>query len=203
MKIISENNPNAIDLACENLRAGKVISFACDTVYGLAVDATNFKAVENLYKIKNREKNKPIAIFLKDLKSAEKIFHFDETAKRITEKYLLESLTVVLKTKEEAISLLASNLNQNKNDFLGFRIVNYKFVQNLLEKFDGILAVTSANPANQPAAISAGEVEKYFDNIDNLSLLVDGGECAKKIASTVIKIHNNQIEILRQGSVIL
>jgi L-threonylcarbamoyladenylate synthase len=187
-----------IDLANNHLRAGKIISFATDTVYGLAVDASNFSAVEDLYKIKNREKNKPIAIFLKNLEEAKKIFYFDETAEKISAKFLPGSLTLVLKTRPQATSLLASNLNQNDDGFLGFRILDQKFTQDLLEKFGGIIAVTSANPAGEKPAINSAEVKKYFGN---LALLIDGGICEKKIASTVVKISNNKIEILRQGSV--
>jgi len=198
MQIIKESDHNALELACDFLRAGKIISFACDTVYGIAVDAGNFKAVENLYKLKNRAKNKPIAIFLKDLEVAKKIFSFDKTSTEIAEKYLPGSLTLVLKTNVEALSNLASNLNQNDDGFLGFRITNYKFVQDLLEKFGGIIAVTSANLTNEKPAINAAEVEKYFND---LNLLIDGGTCEKKVASTVAKISNNQIQILRQGPI--
>jgi L-threonylcarbamoyladenylate synthase len=187
-----------INLANNSLRAGKIISFATDTVYGLAVDASNFNAVEDLYKIKNRKKDKPIAIFLKNLEEARKLFYFDETAKKISKNFLPGSLTLVLKTKPQAASLLASNLNQNSDGFLGFRILDQKFTQDLLEKFGGIIAVTSANPAGKKPAINSAEVEKYFSN---LGLIINGGTCEKKIASTVVKISNNKIEILRQGSV--
>lgn len=186
------------NLANNSLRAGKIISFATDTVYGLAVDASNFNAVEDLYKIKNREKNKPIAIFLKNLEEAKKLFYFDEAAERISKKFLPGSLTLVLKTRPKAASLLASNLNQNNDGFLGFRILDQKFTQDLLEKFGGIIAVTSANPAGKKPSINSSEVKKYFGDID---LVIDGGTCEKKIASTVVKIFNNKIEILRQGSV--
>ena len=77
MQIISAQDSNAAVLAASFLREGKTISFATDTVYGIAVDASNSKAIAALYQIKNRNKNKPIAIFLPNLKVAEKIFLFD------------------------------------------------------------------------------------------------------------------------------
>ncbi len=196
MLTIKESDTNALELACESLRLGKIISFTADTVYGLAVDASNFKAVEALFALKKRDPKKPIAIFVKDLASAKKIFSFDEVAEKFAERFGSKSLTLILETKPEGSALLASNLNQNDEKFLGFRIVNRDFIKNLLEKFGGILAVTSANPSNEKAAITALEVEKYFAK-SNLDLLVDGGKSEREIASAVIKIVSGKIQIIR------
>jgi L-threonylcarbamoyladenylate synthase len=196
MKVISEKDLDAVSIACEFLRAGKVISFATDTIYGIAVDASNFKAVEALYKIKKRDEKKPIAIFVKDLKAAKKIFYFDNLAKKISEKYFPGALTLVLKTKIKSASILAKNLNYNADGFLGFRIVDSNFIEKLLEKFDGALAVTSANLSGQKAATSATEIVK---NLTKLDLLISG-KVSKKTPSTVLKISNKKITILRQGA---
>jgi L-threonylcarbamoyladenylate synthase len=199
VKIINASEKNSIELACEFLKAGKIISFATDTVYGLAVDAANDKAVENLFKIKNRDEKKPIAIFVKDLATAKKIFIFDELSKKIAKKFLPGSLTLVLKTNSQNSQKLSSHLNQNNDNFLGFRIVDNQFVKNLLQKFGGILAVTSANPSNQKPAISADEVAKYFTK-SNLDLLIDSGKSKWQEPSTVAKIADGEITILRQGT---
>ncbi len=196
MLIIKESDTTALELACESLRLGKIVSFTADTVYGLAVDASNSKAVEALFALKKRDPKKPIAIFVKDLASAKKIFSFDEVAEKFAEKFASESLTLILETKPESSALLAPNLNQNDEKFLGFRIVNRDFIKNLLEKFGGILAVTSANPSNEKAAITALEVENYFTK-SNLDLLVDGGKSEREIASAVIKIVSGKIQIIR------
>ena len=66
------------------------------------------------------------------------------------------------------------------------------------QKFDGILAVTSANKSNHEASISADEVKKYFTN-SKLALLIDGGISKEKTPSTVVKIFDKKITILRQG----
>ena len=94
---------------------------------------------------------------------------------------------------------LAPNLNEN-DEFLGFRIVETNFLQELFKNFSGILAVTSANISGQQAAISAEEVKKYF-NFSTIDLLIDGGVCQKKIPSTVVKISDEKITILREGSI--
>lgn len=199
MQVIKEEQNDAVELAVKSLRAGKVISFATDTVYGIAADASNEAAVEGLYELKKRDKKNPIAIFVKDLASAKKIFYFDSLAQEIAEKFLPGKLTMVLKTNSESASLLAPNLNQNDDGFLGFRIVDKKFIAELLEKFNGILAVTSANLSSQKPSLDALQVTEYFSN-SKLDLLIDGGLSKQKTASTVIKIYDKKMQILRQGS---
>lgn len=199
MLVVNQTEPNAVDLACEFLQQGKIISFPTDTVYAFAVDASNFKAVEALYRIKNRSEKKPIAIFVKDLTSAKKIFHFDEKSEEIATKFFPGALTMILETRPESSKILASNLNQNADNSLGFRIVDSFFVRELFKKFCGILAVTSANISGENAARNAAEIKNNFAKIN---LLIDGGESIQA-ASTVVKITNNQIKVLRQGPIIL
>jgi tRNA A37 threonylcarbamoyladenosine synthetase subunit TsaC/SUA5/YrdC len=95
----------------------------------------------------------------------------------------------VLKTKENVKNILAENLNQNDDRFLGFRLVEKKFIKNLLQKFDGILAVTSANKSNHEASISADEVKKYFTN-SKLALLIDGviSICTPTFSSCLVEV---------------
>lgn len=200
MKIIHEENPQALELAVAALRSGKIISFSCDTVYGIAADACNSKAVDGLYKLKNRDQKKPIAIFLQSLDEAKRLFYFDKNSEKLAEQFLPGALTLVLKTRPEAANILASNLNQNGDNFLGFRIIDLPFVKNLLAKFGGVLAVTSANLSNEEAAISADEVKKNLSNSD-LELLIDGGISQQKISSTVVKVDDGKVSILRHGAV--
>ncbi len=199
MKIISENNPNVVNLACEALKNGEVIAFATDTVYGIACDAANSNAVKKLYGIKKRDEKKPIAIFVKNLAMAEEIFLFDELSKKIAQNFLPGSITLVLQKKIDSSIKLAGNLNP-QDDSLGFRIVDRKFIAELMSNFAGVLAVSSANLSNQNPALTAKDVEKYFLN-STLKLIVDGN-CKKNAeVSTVIKIVNKKIEILRFGAI--
>ena len=199
MLVIDEKKSNAVAVAIDFLQKGKVISFATDTVYGVAVDATNPKAVEGLYKLKKRDKNKPIAIFLKNLESAKKLFIFNDLAREVVEKYMPGDITVILKTTNYAKKILAKNLNNNDNNFIGFRIIDSYFVQKLFEKYNGILAVSSANEASQNPCISASLVKK---NLKNLDLLI-AGKKTSKISSTIVKIVDDELILIRQGKLIL
>lgn len=194
--ILSEKNPHSVEKIIALLKQGEVIAFPVDTIYGVAVDATNCAAVEKLYQLKKRDEKKPIAIFLPNIKAAQEIFTFDKTTKNIVEKYLPGALTVVAKVNENAKKILAKNLNKNDDNFLGFRIVDSFFVQNLFKKFDGILAVSSANISALQPAQSADEIAQYFPEL----ALIISGEIKYKRASTVIKITDNKIELIRPGA---
>ena len=75
-----------------------------------------------------------------------------------------------------------------------------EFITKLMNKFEGNLAVTSANISKQKSSTTNEEVKNYFKN-SNLDLLIEGKEPEHKIASTVIKIENGKPEILRQGAI--
>ena len=195
MQIINELDKGSAKLASQFLKDGKIIAFATDTIYGIAVDASNDKAVEKLYQVKRRNKNKPIAIFLPDLKAAKEIFIFDDLAKNIAKKFMPGALTLVLETKVEAKKILSNNLNLNNDNFIGFRIIDKKFTQNLFEEFNGILAVSSANLSGNLPLDDAIEIQNQINEID----LIISGETNLKIASTVAKICKGEINILRQG----
>jgi L-threonylcarbamoyladenylate synthase len=193
--IISANDKMAAQKAVEIIKNDGVIAFATDTIYGLAANASSEKAVAKLYNLKKRDEKKPIAIFLPDLNHAKEIFLFDDLSKKLAEKYLPGALTLVLKINKNS-QILAKNLNQNNDEFLGFRIVENLFIKNFFSLFNGYLAVTSANISGENPALNALEVQKYFPNLD---LIIDD-KIKFKIPSTVVKIFENKAEILRRGA---
>ena len=197
MLIIDQYHQDAISLAIEKLKNGKVIAIPTDTVYGLAVDAKNFDAVENLYRLKKREKNKPLAIFLKNLEQIKKLFIVEDITKKLIEKYVPGKLTIVAKIKDKTDIKLAKNLNEIDDDFLGFRVVDSFFIKKLFNEFDIILAVTSANISGNKVANSPSEIIKIFPQIE----LIISGDLLENSASTVVKINNSQLEIIRNGAI--
>lgn len=198
MKRILESDKNAVKEAADQLKSAKVISFATDTVYGFAVDASSKNSVDELYKLKKRDKKKPIAIFLSKKEDAKKYFEISEKEEKIIENFMPGAITLVVKKRSD-VKNLAQNLNLN-DDYIGFRIVKSDFLEKLLAEFGGALAVTSANISGANSTISADEVFAGFSENKDL-LLIDGGICKEKIPSTVVKIENNSVIILREGAV--
>lgn len=205
MLILSQTNIEAVSKAIEFLQNGQVIAIPTDTVYGFAVDASNQKALENLYRLKKRDKNKPIAIFLKNINEIKKLFIIEKITAKLIENFLPGKLTIVAKLKDNPQINLAKNLNENDHDFLGFRVVDSFFVKELFKKFNGVLAVTSANLSGNEVLNSASEIKKNFPQLD-LIIAADIAENifkddAKSSPSTVVKVDDSQLTIIRQGIV--
>lgn len=197
--ILLEKSKKAILEAVRILKSGGVIAFPTDTVYGLGCDASNDLAVQKLYELKKRVQSKPIAIFLPDLEKAKNIVKFDRKSLIIASKFFPGALTLILSKKEDESKELkiSSFLNQN-NSQIGIRIPAHDFSLKLLENFGGVLAVTSANLSNAAVAVNSAQIKQYF--FDKIDLIIDGGSCQGEI-STVVRIANDEVEIVRQGAI--
>ena len=199
MEIINESDLNALEKAKSVILGGGVICFKSDTVYGFACDARNDGAVAKIYKLKNRSVKKPIAIFVNDMLMAKKIFAFNKDSSDFCSNYMPGAVTLVAKIKENSDITLAKNLNLESN-FIGFRIIEGKFVNDLISSLDFPLAVTSANISDSKELLSKDEVVNAFTKVKyNNFLLIDGGKSSPIGVSTVVKIDDEGVKILRQG----
>ena len=185
--------------AAQLIKNKELIAIATDTVYGIAVDAYSEEAVNKIYQIKNRDNKKPIAIFLSSLNQAEELFSFDDFSYKIAKELLPGKFTLVMKLKDTRQFLLAKNLNSNNDSFIGFRFVENNFINDLISKLGNPIAVTSANKSGQTAANSCQKVCEYFTSKE-LSAIFQNDSLTSNDPSTVIKISNQTIELIRQGS---
>lgn len=192
---ICEDNDSA-DNFVRKIAQGGVVCFKSDTVYALACDASNDDAVKSLYKIKSRDYSKPIAIYVKDIVMAELIFDFDETLKTFCQNYLPGFVTIVAKKRSDEKFLISKELNLESNH-IGFRIINSDLVSDVMDRFNGPIAVTSANLSGYENVTNPDEIEKQFNDID--LLLIDSGLTESDMASTVVHYENKNFKILRQG----
>ncbi len=189
---------NSVETATKALFENQVICFATETVYALACNAQSDLAVSRLYEIKKRNPNKPLGIFVKNLTLAEEFLNFNQVERKIAKNFMPGMITLVLERKKIANqNITISSLINNQEDNLGLRIPNHDFCLKLLESFNGVVAATSANISQEKPATSFIQAKNYFK--DQINLIIDGGECKNKIASTVLRVKNNQIIILREG----
>jgi len=199
MKKIKESDENAIPATAQHLNEGGIIIFKSDTVFALAVDAKNEEAVDSLYKIKQRGKNKPFAIMVKNLEKAEEMFVFNKIATKLANKFFPGKLTMILPKKKNCTQI-AKNVNDNDKS-IGFRIIKNDFIEKLFEEFDGNLVATSANITNQKTANSLEEINSYFGNNDSNILLITNDKDSNTESSTVIKVIDNRVAIIREGAI--
>lgn len=172
------------------IRAGEVIIIPTDTVYGLVCDASNEKAVEKIFRIKNRDKNNPLPIFVKDIGMAKSFAYVSNEQEKVIEKSWPGAVTFVLKAKPGLSPVVY------KNDTIALRAPNYDLIQQILKEFKKPLAQTSANISGQPASTKVKEVLKNFSEKD--VLIIDEGDLPDNRPSTIIDLTSNSINILRK-----
>ena len=100
---IKKESKKIISLATEYLKQGKLVAVMTETVYGIAVDASNPKAIKKLYKVKNRPDINPLIIHISSLEMAEKIVYFNKEAKILASVFWPGPLTIILKKKNQNI----------------------------------------------------------------------------------------------------
>lgn len=176
---------------------GKVVAIRTDTVYGLICNANDIVAVEKIYQIKNRERKKPLALFIKNSDEIEKyVDHKCLTSElqNLLKKYWPGALTVILNKKNEKYDYLLNG--QSK---IGIRVPNDDILLAILDNVDFPLAETSCNISGEKEYESADVIKEKIGN--KVDLIVDGGVIKENTPSTVIEIDDGIINILRVGAI--
>jgi len=183
-----------INKALEVLKAGGVILYPTDTIWGLGCDATNPEAVEKVLKIKNRPAEKSLIVLLDtDSKLQSYVTEIPDVAYDLIE-YAEKPLTIVFSGAKN----LANNVI-NTDGSVGIRIVKHDFCTPLIQRFRKPIVSTSANLSGEPSP-------KFFDDIDPaildaVDLVVDFEQENRtaKTPSTIMKISSGgQFEFLRR-----
>jgi len=175
LKLKGPDHREVLNKAAEAVREGKILVCPTDTVYGLICDAGNRKALKRLFEVKSRDKNKPVPLFVKDMKMAKKIARIDKEQELFLKKVWPGKLTAVLKSK--------------KGGTVGLRIPDYKFINQLLLETGRPLTGTSANISGIPGSTKIKEVVSQFQGRKNQpDLIINAGNLKKSQTSTVVDL---------------
>ena len=196
-EIIHAGSESAQRHAVEVLKAGGLVAFPTDTVYGLAASPWDVEAVSRLYEAKRRPPDRPIPLLLSDANQLGRVAILKPRSRRTCEQLAARfwpgGLTLVLPKAEvvpDAVSACPT---------VGLRVPDLSLVRNLIRGAGGVLAVTSANISGQPSAITAREVEQQLG--DRIDLIVDGGPCRGGIPSSILDCTVSPPVLLRRGAV--
>lgn len=196
MKIINSfENKKIIDV----LKSGGLVIFPCETVYGVAIDSSNTKAVEKLNKYKKRPFGKPYAIMCSDQKMAENYVNLNQVAKNLYHRFLPGPVTVI----STGLHKVAKDV-ESETGTLGVRIPDYPDLIKLIKEFGHPIVATSANASYQRRPYKLSDI---LDNISEkqkklIDLMIDAGELPHNEPSTVIDTTLDDTPvILRQGEI--
>jgi L-threonylcarbamoyladenylate synthase len=177
------------------ISSGGIVVYPTDTIYGIGCDPYNDDSVERIFKIKGRNKKRPLPILACSIEDIEKIVFLEKIGKLLACKYWPGALTIVSPLKDDNIS---SQLRAGKNS-IGVRIPNNKCTL-LLLKYCKYLAGTSANISGEKPPKSALEV--MLSTLDNFDALLDGGTVEKGVESTIVDISDPTApKIIREGAI--
>ncbi len=187
--VIVPINKKTIELAIKILKNGGSVIFPTETAYGLAVDATNKKAIQKVFKIKQRPIEKSLSWIVASVAMAKKYVKFSPPALKLAKKYWPGPLTIVLPSRRgrgtRALRISSNKIAHALSRYLGRPIVS-----------------TSANLSGLPACYSATAAARQFKKQKfQPDIILNAGRLPKRAPSNIIKIEGKKIITLRHGAI--
>ena len=180
------------------LRAGEVVAFPTETVYGLGADTFNESAIKKVYQLKGRPSDNPLIAHVLDEKAAKKLcVGWDERCEKLAQAFWPGPLTMVVKKAQEVPDLATAGLMT-----IAIRVPSHPDARSLLEEFGSPISAPSANRSGHISPTTAAHVASDFANAEDL-LILDGRASEVGIESTVIDLTGEKPRVLRPGSITL
>ncbi|HET6943414.1 MAG TPA: L-threonylcarbamoyladenylate synthase [Sphingomicrobium sp.] len=186
----------AIAEAARLIGEGQPVAIATETVYGLAADAQNAKAVARIYEAKSRPSFNPLIVHVPDLLAARRIGDFSDRATKLAERHWPGPLTLVVPLREEAgiASIVTAGLST-----IALRVPAHPAMQALLRAVGRPLAAPSANASGSISPTRAQHVLKSLGG--RIPLVIDAGPTERGLESTIIAATDGQLRLLRRGPI--
>ena len=192
---IIKADPAGIRKVSRVILQGGVAAFPTETFYGLGADARNEEALQKIFQIKGREENKPLLVLIADREWLSGLVrNIPPVAGGLMEKFWPGPLTLVFEASPELSSLLTGGTGT-----IGVRLSPHPVAQALVRAVGRAITATSANLSGQPSASIAVEVFRALGN--QVDAILDGGQTAGGLGSTVLDVSSSAPRIVRQGAI--
>jgi L-threonylcarbamoyladenylate synthase len=186
----------AIDDAVRILRAGGLVAFPTETVYGLGADAANARALERLYAVKGRPREHPVIVHIARAAQLDDLGRdVPPIARRLAREFWPGPLTLIVRRDRTRVSEMATG----GRDTVGLRVPDHPLAIELLDAFGRGIAAPSANRFGRVSPTTAAHV--VADLGSDVDLVLDGGPCAVGVESTIVDVSGAQPVVLRIGGV--
>jgi len=194
-RILPSTDTKTLEEAKDILRAGGLVVFPTDTVYGLAGHAYLPKAVERIYQVKERPMGKAIPLLLAGSEQVQEVASdVPPVAYRFMEAFWPGGLTIILPKSHRVPDVVTA-----AGATVALRTPDHPFVLALIQALGAPLATTSANVSGHPPATTAREA--LYELGGRIELIIDGGTCFGGVASTVLDLTVSPPRVLREGAV--
>lgn len=199
---MKENVPTSASIDAEEiksastlLKAGQLVAFPTETVYGLGCDAANAEALARLYRVKGRPGDHPVIVHLA---SSDQIkdwaLEVPDEALALAEKFWPGPMTLILKKSHKVLPSVSGG-----QDTVGLRIPSHPVALALLKEFASGVAAPSANRHGKISPTNADHVKSELGDL--VAKVLDGGQCAVGIESTIVDLSGETARILRPGMI--
>ena len=183
-----------IALAGRILRAGGLVGFPTETVYGLGANALDAEAVASIFSAKGRPGDNPLIAHVDDIKTARALAQFTPLAERLAEQYWPGPLTLVLESRGLTPPVVSAGLTT-----LAIRFPAHPGARAMIREAGVPVAAPSANLSGRPSPTLASHV--YEDMHGHIPLILDGGPVEIGLESTVVDARDSQPVLLRPGRI--
>lgn len=192
---MTEITLNPLEHATQLLKQGKLVAIPTETVYGLAADACNPKAIEALYAAKNRPSYNPLIIHIADPEWMHQWAVEIPTQAWVLAKALWPGpLTLILKRHPKVSKRITAG-----QESVALRIPNHPLTLALLQQFNRGIVAPSANPSGRISPTTAEHVRLHLKH--RVDYILEGGPCSIGIESTILSLLDKQPMILREGAI--
>ena len=195
MPLVAASDTTIAD-AARVIRAGGLVAFPTETVYGLGADATNGEAVAAIFAAKGRPSFNPLIVHVPDLEAAEALGVFSDEARELAAQFWPGPLTLVVKRRT---GCPVADLATAGLDTVALRVPDHPVAQRLLRAAGVPLAAPSANRSGHVSPTLAQHVDE--DLGDRVAMILDGGATVHGVESTVVDASRGELALLRPGSV--
>jgi len=192
--IVPSNDPECVPHAAQLLRAGELVCYPTDTVYGIGAVATNDEAIRRLYAVKGRSPGKPLPLLVANSLEAMEIADIPPIANQLITRFWPGALTIVFNKLPTFHSAALA-----KQQTVALRVPDHDLVIDLIRAVRQPITGTSANRAGARAPVSAAEVG--FGLGEMVALVIDGGRTPGGVESTVVDVSQGAPRIVRDGAV--
>lgn len=177
------------------LKTGQLVAFPTETVYGLGCDAANAEALARLYRVKGRPGDHPVIVHLASTDQLKDwALEVPEQALALAEKFWPGPMTLILKKSHKVLPSVSGG-----QDTVGLRIPSHPVALALLKEFASGVAAPSANRHGKISPTTAEHVKSELGDL--VAKVLDGGQCAVGIESTIIDLSGDTPRILRPGMI--
>ena len=193
---INSISDESIGSAVARLRAGKLVAFPTETVYGLGADATNPSAVAQIFAAKRRPEFNPLISHVSSTDAAFELGKETPIAKALANAFWPGPLTIILQRKIPNPVAMLTTAGLSK---IGLRVPSHSGAQILLREFGKPVAAPSANPSGKISPSTANHVVAGLGK--NIGYILDGGPCESGLESTIVDCTGQKTVLLRPGGI--